>query len=102
MSLAEVIERVKKLAKPPNEEATKLQVVLPILRELGWDAYDPSRVQPEFGVGGGRVDLALFAPDRAVALIEVKAVGVRLEEHVEQTLRYAFHEGADICALTTG
>ncbi len=102
MPLAEVIERVKGLSKPPNEEATKLQVVLPILRELGWDAYDPSRVQPEFGVGGGRVDLALFAPDRAVALIEVKAVGVRLEEHVEQTLRYAFHEGADICVLTTG
>lgn len=102
MPLSEVIERVKGLAKPPNEEATKLQVVLPILRELGWDAYDPSRVQPEFGVGGGRVDLALFAPDRAVALIEVKAVGIRLEEHVEQTLRYAFHEGADICVLTTG
>ena len=106
MPLRDVIERIRGLAVPPNEEATKFQAVLPILRELEWDAFDQSRVTPEYPVGTkktGRVDLALMAPRRgAVALIEVKAAGVRLDDHVDQVLGYAFNEGVDICVLTTG
>lgn len=106
MPLRDVIERIRGLAVPPNEEATKFQAVLPILRELEWDAFDQSRVTPEYPVGTkktGRVDLALMAPRRgAVALIEVKTAGARLDDHVDQVLGYAFNEGVDICVLTTG
>lgn len=107
MALHEVIERIRSLDEPPNEEATKFQIVLPILRELGWDAFDATRVAPEYtvgsGKGSGRVDLALLAPRRGpLALIEVKTAGTKLDDHVEQVLRYAFNEGVDICVLTTG
>ncbi len=107
MSLREIIERIRSLDEPSNEEATKLQIVLPILRELGWDAFDASRVVPEYSVGsgksGGRVDLALMAPRRGpLALIEVKTAGARLDDGVDQVLGYAFKEGVDICVLTTG
>ncbi len=106
MALQDVIERIRQLDTPPNEEATKFQAVLPILQELGWDFFDQSRVMPEYPVGtrkSGKVDLALMAPRRGpVALIEVKAAGVRLNDHVDQMLGYAFNEGVDICVLTTG
>ena len=107
MPLREVIERIRSLDEPSNEEATKLQIVLPILRELGWDAFDATRVAPEYSVGsgksGGRVDLALLAPRRGpLALIEVKTAGAKLDDHVVQVLGYAFNEGVDICVLTTG
>lgn len=107
MALQEVIERIRSLDEPPNEEATKFQIVLPILRELDWDAFDATRVVPEYSVGsgkgGGRVDLALMAPRRGpLALIEVKTAGAKLDDHVTQVLGYAFNEGVDICVLTTG
>ena len=108
MPLREVIERIRSLDEPSNEEATKLQIVLPILRELGWDAFDATRVAPEYSVGsgksGGRVDLALLAPRRGpLALIEAKTAGAKLgDDEVNQVLGYAFNEGVDICVLTTG
>lgn len=105
-ALRQVIERIRGLGTPPNEEATKFQMVLPILQQLGWDASDPSRVIPEYAVGvrkSGKVDLALLSPrEQPVALIEAKAVGVRIEDHVDQVLEYAFKEGVDLCVLTTG
>ena len=107
MALREVIERIRSLDEPPNEEATKFQIVLPILRELDWDAFDATRVVPEYSVGSGkgagRVDLALMAARRGpLALIEVKTAGAKLDDHVVQVLGYAFNEGVDICVLTTG
>lgn len=107
MALREVIERIRSFDEPPNEEATKFQIVLPILRELDWDAFDATRVVPEYSVGSGkgsgRVDLALMAPRRGpLALIEVKTAGAKLDDHVVQVLGYAFNEGVDICVLTTG
>ena len=60
----------------------------------------------EYSVGdkkaGGRVDIALKGSRGVVALIEAKAPGEDLKIHVTQVLGYAFHEGVDICALTTG
>ena len=51
---------------------------------------------------GGKVDIALQGDGRLVALVEAKAPYIDLSQHVEQVLRYAFHEGVDICVLTTG
>lgn len=103
MALRDVIERIRGLPESPNEEAAKLQVILPILQELGWDPRDPSKVAPEHSVGGGRADFALLGPSgKPVAVIEAKAPGSRLEDHVPQVVGYAFHTGVDICVLKTG
>ena len=82
-----------------------MYIIVPILASLGWD---PSgrEVLYEYSVGGkkdaGRVDIALKNSDQVVALIEAKAPGSDLSSHVRQVLGYAFHEGVDICVLTTG
>ncbi len=104
MSLEECLERVRSGPVPPHEEATKFQLIAPILRNLGWNPDDGAEFLLEHSVGGtgGRVDIALQGDGRLVALVEAKAPYSDLSQHVEQVLRYAFHEGVDICVLTTG
>ena len=104
MSLRETLDIIRSAPEPPNEETTKLQIVVPILAELGWDARRQEIVyeHPVGGGKGGRVDIALMGPNRLVALIEVKRPGINLGHHVSQMLGYAFYEGVDICVLTTG
>ncbi len=91
---------------PENEESAKFQILAPTLRSLGWDTSQPEEVIYELQVGGnrggGRADIVLKSNDRIVALIEAKAPGANLNHHVGQVLTYAFHEGVDICVLTTG
>lgn len=105
MSLHERLEKIRSLPVPQNEESAKFQVIAPILQALGWDTSDGEQVLFEHSVGGkkgGRVDIALKQGGRVLALIEAKAPRSDLTTHVEQVLGYAFHEGVDICALTTG
>ena len=109
MSLEERLEKVRSGPVPQNEESAKFQVIAPILENLGWDPADGSEFLLEYSVGGtkgGRVDIALRANtrghDRLYALVEAKAPGSDLKRHVAQVLGYAFHEGVDICVLTTG
>ena len=105
MALREVLLRARSFPGG-SEEGAKVQLVLPVLRALGWDDTDFNQVQFEYPVetrSRGRVDIALRAPRRGnVALIEVKAVDKKLEDFVAQVLEYAFHDGVDICVLTTG
>ena len=109
MSLEERLEKIRSGPVPQNEESAKFQVIAPILENLGWDQTDGSEFLLEYAVGGtkgGRVDIALRAntrgQNRLVALIEAKVPGSDLKRHVAQVLGYAFHEGVDICVLTTG
>lgn len=104
MTLHERLERIRSLPAPQNEESAKFQILAPILQELGWDPYG-HEVLYEHSVGGGasgRVDIALNGGGRIVAMIEAKAPRSNLGSHVTQVLGYAFHEGVDICILTTG
>lgn len=106
MELREVLVRARSFPGGGSEEGAKVQLVLPVLRALGWDDTDFNQVQFEYPVetrSRGRVDIALRAPRRGnVALIEVKAVDKKLNDFVAQVLEYAFHDGVDICVLTTG
>ena len=105
MSLQERLETIRSSPTPRGEEQAKFQIIAPILQNLDWDPYGPE-VLYERSVGGkgsgGRVDIALRSSGRVVALIEAKAPGADLRSHVGQVLGYAFHEGVDVCVLTTG
>lgn len=101
MPLRETLETIRNGPTPGNEESAKMWIMAPILQDLGWQPFD---IQWEYKVGRskGRVDAALMGEKGAAAFIEAKAPGSRLDDHVEQVLGYAFQEGANICALTTG
>ena len=107
MSLEEEIQKIRAAKSDPRgEEQTKVSVVLPILNQLGWDQRNFSQVRLEEQVGGKKnekVDIALCSPrGKFLALVEVKAPTVKLEDHIGQLLHYAFYEDAEICVLTTG
>lgn len=105
MSLRETLERISSNPPPGNEEEAKFRILAPILAELGWDPFG-TEVRWEYPAGGkkggGKVDIALVADGRVSALIEAKSPGANLNDHVEQVMGYAFHEGVAISALTDG
>ena len=101
MSLRETLQNVRSLPDPQNEEAVKFRIVAPMLTGLGWETAGPE-VHYEYVVGRGRVDFALGEASNIVSFIEAKAPRVNLNHHVEQVVRYAFHESVDICVLTDG
>ena len=105
MSLRQTLERIRSNPVPTNEETAKARILTPVLSELGWDPVG-TEILWEHPVGDsrdrGRVDIALRAEERILALIEAKTPGADLGSHVGQVLKYAFHEGVDICVLTDG
>ena len=84
-----------------NEASVSIGVVLPILDALGWPAFDPGVVAPEYSVGTRRVDFALLTRGTPAVFVEVKQPG--LAGHADRQLfEYAFHEGVPIAILTDG
>ena len=92
-----------------NEAQVKQAVILPILRELGWDDADPSEFVPEYAVGTesgrGSVDYALcrtLPSQLPLIFVETKKLG-----HVDvsgegQLFRYAANQGVPFLVLTDG
>ena len=104
MSLHERIENARGLLRTgrlANEAAVSSGVVLPILDALGWPAFDPSIVAPEYGVGKRRVDFALLTNGTPAVFLEVKQPGL-INGADRQLFEYAFHEGVPIAILTDG
>ena len=46
-----------------NETRTRMALIDPMLRALGWDVSDPAAVTPEYKGGGGWADYALLRAD---------------------------------------
>jgi predicted type IV restriction endonuclease len=85
-----------------NESAIREAVVLPLLRELGWDTQNPQQVFREFPVEAKRVDYALCSfPPHVQIFIEVKALG-NLGAADTQLFGYAFREGIPFAVSTDG
>lgn len=86
-----------------NEAAVSQGVVMRILAELGWPAYDTDVVWPEFKLDENRrVDFALCHPSRKPrVLIEVKQPGLAIGAE-RQLFEYAFHAGIPMAILTDG
>jgi len=84
-----------------NEAAISTGLVLPLLDALGWDAFDPNEVAPEYKVKNRRVDFALIANGSPSVFVEVKQPG-QADGADQQLFEYAFHEGVPLAVLTDG
>ena len=91
-----------------TEEATKTALVLPFLRVLGYDVFNPLEVVPEYvaDVGtkkGEKVDYAILMDGKPIIIIECKAVGSSLDTtKVTQLYRYFTTTAARFGILTDG
>lgn len=112
MLLGELVECIELLqervrshrdALRENETRTRMALIDPLLRALGWDVFDPAAVTPEYKVGGGWADYALLRADgRPAAVVEAKKLGEGLSSHRMQMLTYANAAGIDYAGLTDG
>ena len=102
-------ERAQKLkASLATEEATKTALVMPFIRLLGYDVFNPHEVVPEFvadvaGRKGEKVDYAIMDADKPIMIIECKTCGAALDaEKCEQLHRYFLTLDTSIGILTDG
>ena len=107
--LTELVNRLPALeGQLETEEATKHALVLPFIRALGYDVFDPAQVVPEYvadvaGLKGEKVDYALMRDGIPVALIECKQANAELSSrHLAQLSRYFTSPDAKIGVLTNG
>ncbi len=88
-----------------SEAQTRLSLIDPLLRMLGWDTADPAMVRPEYNLSGGRADYALLDPDKKpVVIIEAKKLNEQLGtmDHRMQMLTYANFSNVPYAGLTDG
>ena len=84
--LAETIERLRaRIAEHEahiggHETRTRVILVDPLLRSLGWDTEDPNLVVHEFPVGRRKVDYALLRTNEVIGILEAKALGSQLND----------------------
>lgn len=90
-----------------TEEATKNSFIMPFIKILGFDVYDPREVVPEFvaDIGikkGEKIDYAIFKDGEPIILIECKHWAQTLNVHEGQLLRYFHVSKARFSILTNG
>jgi hypothetical protein len=95
--LAAHAEQIKdKLPHVRGEEATKQALVIPLLRLLGYDVYDPREIQPEYTADFAvkrsgqleKVDYAILSAGQPIIFVECKAHDQVLEDHTGQLAKY--------------
>ena len=86
-----------------NEAQTRMSLIDPLLRALGWDTANPALVRPEYVVNDRRADYALMnAQGDVVVFLEAKNLGEQLANHRSQVVAYASELGIRFPALTNG
>jgi hypothetical protein len=101
-------ERVIKLKEQIlTEEATKNAFIMPFIRCLGYDVFNPIEVVPEFiaDIGikkGEKIDYAIYKDGNPTILIECKHWAQNLNLHDGQLLRYFHVSKARFGLLTNG
>ena len=107
-SIKQISERVEKLKdNVPTEEATKVALVMPFIKALGYDVYNPLEVLPEMtcDIGtkkGEKIDYAIMLSGEPIILIECKHWKENLDLHDDQLLRYFHVSKAKFGVLTNG
>lgn len=104
-ALARFFSKVLEAPPPANETEVEYKILGPVLERLGWDTH--TQIDWRYQVGDtpktGIVDISLHGGDGVPRiLLEAKAWDSNLTRHIEQVMRYAFHEAAYICVLTNG
>lgn len=91
-----------------TEEGTKNALIMPFIKILGYDVFNPNEVNPEFNadVGvkkGEKVDYAIMKDGKPVILFECKDVKTQLNQvHGSQLYRYFSVTEAKVGILTNG
>ncbi|WP_257309865.1 type I restriction endonuclease [Geothrix fuzhouensis] len=91
-----------------TEEATKNALVLPFIKALGFDVFDPTEVQPELtaDVGvkkGEKVDYAILRDGKPIIIMECKKYGTDLKKiTATQLFRYFTVTETRFGVLTNG
>ena len=86
-----------------NETRTRMALIDPLLKALGWNPADPGVVTPEYKVSGGLADYALLRADgKPASTVEAKRLGTPLIDHRRQMLNYANESGIEYAGLTDG
>ena len=112
--LIQTIETLKERIKKHKdylggyEVRTRVSLIDPMLRALGWDVDDPDLVQVEPKTDNGWADYALLGiSHRPVAFVEAKKLSANIADHTQQTVGYAISENMNgsnrvsYCACTT-
>ena len=107
--IKELSDKISKRAERlETEEATKNARVMPFIRALGYDVFNPEEVVPEFtcDVGtkkGEKVDYAIMKDGNPIMLFECKSANTNLEgEHASQLYRYSSVTEVKVGVLTNG
>ena len=101
-------ERVEKLkAQITTEEATKNAFIMPFIKALGYDVFNPLEVVPEYvaDIGikkGEKVDYAILRDGQPTILVECKHWGENLDVHNSQLFRYFHTTKAKFGLLSNG
>ena len=103
-SLATKVDKLKD--QITNEESTKHAFVLPFINILGYDAFNPMEVVPEFtaDIGmkkGEKVDYAIYQNGEPILIVECKHWTSSLDVHNSAQLFRYFHVTKTRFALLT-
>lgn len=107
--IKQLSERVIKLKDQVyTEEATKNAFIMPFIKDLGYDVFNPMEVIPEFvaDIGikqGEKIDYAIMKDASPIILIECKWHGAPLNlNNASQLFRYFHTTNAKFAILTNG
>jgi len=98
----------KRKDKVATEEATKMALVIPFFKVLGYDTYDPEEIIPEYiaDIGdkkGEKVDYAITKDGQVVILVEVKNLkSIPEQKDTYQLKRYFGSGNVSFAILTNG
>jgi predicted type IV restriction endonuclease len=100
-TIKEIISSIKQREFLNEAEVTN-GIVMRILNSLRWNVFDTTKVKPQYGIEGKKIDFALCYPDnKPIVIIEVKALGKAVNTD-EQVLIYSFKTGIPVAILTDG
>ncbi|MEE0935313.1 MAG: type I restriction enzyme HsdR N-terminal domain-containing protein [Methanobrevibacter sp.] len=108
----ELVDFTKNLASKrkgiSTEETTKIALILPFIRLLGYDIENPDELKAEYVADTGvkkreKIDLAVCIDGEAKMLVECKPANVKLNtNHFTQLFRYFSVSDVKIAILTNG
>ena len=104
-TIKELQERISKHGDVlrSSEAQTRMSLIDPLLRALGWNTASPAELRPEFVLRSGRADYALLdVNQRPVAIVEAKKLNEPLGNAEMQLLPYAFTSNVGYAVLTDG